>query len=125
MIAGIVTEDGVPLIVPRLADEDWRTVVDTGFNGALELPAALSSRLVLESAGFITSVLAAGVTVEEEAFRTFIEFDGERIEVDVTFADVEQALLGTWLLANHRLEIDFPKATVRLTRATDSGSTHP
>ena len=108
-----------------LAEEEWATVVDTGFNGALELPAALSSRLTLESAGFITSELAAGVTVEEEAFRTFIEFDGEQIEVDVTFADVEQALLGTWLLAKHRLEIDFPKATVRLARATDSESTHP
>ena len=125
MISGIVTGNGVPLIVLKLASEDWLTVVDTGFNGALELPAALSSRLILQSAGFITSELAAGVTVEEEAFRTFIEFDGEQIEVDVTFADVEQALLGTWLLAKHRLEIDFPKATVRLTRATDSGSTHP
>lgn len=125
MISGIVTGNGVPLIVLKLAREDWLTVVDTGFNGALELPAALSSRLILQSAGFITSELAAGVTVEEEAFRTFIEFDSEQIEVDVTFADVEQALLGTWLLAKHRLEIDFPKATVHLTRATDSGSTHP
>ena len=125
MISGIVTGNGVPLIVLKLASEDWLTVVDTGFNGALELPAALSSRLILQSAGFITSELAAGVTVEEEAFRTFNEFDGEQIEVDVTFADVEQALLGTWLLAKHRLEIDFSKATVRLTRATDSGSTHP
>ena len=125
MISGTVTGNGVPLIVLKLASDDWLTVVDTGFNGALELPAALSSRLILQSAGFITSELAAGVTVEEEAFRTFIEFDGEQIEVDVTFADVEQALLGTWLLAKHRLEIDFSKATVRLTRATDSGSTHP
>ena len=120
MIGGIVTEDGVPLIVLRLADEDWATVVDTGFNGALELPAGLSSRLSLTPAGVITSELASGVTVEEEAFRTYIEFDGERIEVDVTFADAEHALLGTWLLAKHLLEIDFPKATVRLTRATDS-----
>ena len=120
MIDGVVAENGVPLIMLPLADEDWGTIVDTGFNGALELPATLSSRMSLTSVGFITSVLASGVTVEEEAFRTFIEFDGEQIEVDVTFADVEQVLLGTWLLANHRLEIDFPKATVRLTRATDT-----
>ncbi len=120
MIGGVVTKNGVPLIMLSLADEDWVTVVDTGFNGALELPAALSSRLILSSAGFIISELASGVSIEEEAFRTVIEFDGERIEVDVTFADVEQALLGTWLLAHHRLEFDFPKATVRLTRANES-----
>lgn len=120
MIRGMVTEDGVPLIVLRLADEDWVTIVDTGFNGDLELPDALRSRLSLTPAGTIKSELASGVAIEEDAYRVDIEFDGEVVEADVTFADIEHALLGTELLAKHRLEIDFPKATVRLSRATDS-----
>ncbi len=67
MIGGIVTEDGVPLIVLHL------DVVQ-------------------------------------------IEFDGESVEAEATFAKVDHALVGTWLLARHLLEIDFPRGTVRLSR---------
>ena len=38
MITGIVTEDGVPLIHISVGDRLWPAVIDTGFNGWLELP---------------------------------------------------------------------------------------
>ena len=119
MIGGIVTDDGVPLIVLRLADEDWTAVVDTGFNGALELPAALSLRLDVKPAGSVRSELASGVVVQEDVFRVRVSFDGDFVDADVTFAEVDHVLVGTWMLLEHRLEIDFPKGTVRLSRTAE------
>lgn len=119
MISGIVTEDGVPLVILRLDDEDWAAIIDTGFNGSLELPASLSTRLKTESLGFIDAELAAGVTIREELFEVQIDFDGEPVAAQVTFADVQFVLVGTRLLARHRLEIDFVSGTIRLTKAQE------
>ena len=117
MISGVVTEDGVPLIVLRLAGDDWVAVIDTGFNGALELPNPLKERLDVISLGLVRSELAAGVVIGEEAFLVQIEFDGDEVETYATFADVEHVLVGTRLLAKHRLEIAFRRESVRLTRS--------
>ena len=119
MISGIVTEDGVPLVTLRLDDEDWVAIIDTGFNGSLELPAPLSTRLKTETLGFIDAELAAGVTIREELFEIQIDFDGEPVAAQATFADVRFVLIGTRLLARHRLEIDFVSGTVRLTKAQE------
>lgn len=41
MIVGRVTEDRVPTIQIPVAGKEWPAVIDTGFNGDLELPEAL------------------------------------------------------------------------------------
>jgi hypothetical protein len=41
LIQGIVTEDGVPGIEVDVGTHRWRAIVDTGFNGELELPERL------------------------------------------------------------------------------------
>lgn len=125
MIEGQINEHGTPLIPLRLADRDWMAIVDTGFNDGLELPAVLAGVLDAESLGDVESRLAAGIVVTEEVFLVELDFDGHHEFTPSTFAAVDHVLLGTRLMRRHRLEIDFPKATVRLTRATDSGSTHP
>lgn len=38
---GTVTLDGVPMLYLPVAGRSWPAIVDTGFNGALELPDAL------------------------------------------------------------------------------------
>ena len=35
---GKVTGEGVPILTLTVAGQDWTTVIDTGFNGDLELP---------------------------------------------------------------------------------------
>jgi hypothetical protein len=40
LIAGIITEDGVPAIEVEVAGQRWRAIVDTGFNGERELARA-------------------------------------------------------------------------------------
>ena len=63
MIAGSVGTDGVPVIPLRIGDRQWRAVVDTGFNGDLELPEALRADLDVRFIGQTRFLLAAGHTV--------------------------------------------------------------
>ncbi len=41
MICGVVEAGGAPVIYLSLAGQSWRAIIDTGFNGDLELPYAL------------------------------------------------------------------------------------
>jgi hypothetical protein len=43
-------------------------------------------------------------------------FDGRTVEAEATFSDSEDILLGTRLLRNYRLSINFVARTVRLQR---------
>ncbi len=116
MITGIVTEDGVPLIHVSVGDRLWPSVIDTGFNGWLELPDSCRDVVTPLFLGRIVSELAGGVKIEEDAFSLEFPFDGDSIESEVTFVESDAILIGTALLANHHLEIDFPAKTVNLDR---------
>jgi predicted aspartyl protease len=43
LIEGVVTEDGVPAIEVEVGGQRWPAIIDTGFNGELELPERLRS----------------------------------------------------------------------------------
>jgi hypothetical protein len=45
-----------------------------------------------------------------------ITFDGRPVLAEATFVDQDESLIGTRLLRLHRLEIDFPTGTVKLSR---------
>ena len=118
MITGIVTDDGVPLIRVSIGGHEWPAIIDTGFNGGLELPESCRDVVEPQFLGRIVSVLAGGMKIEEDAFRVEFPFDGDGVESEATFVDSETILIGTALLANHLLAIDFPAKTVTLERAT-------
>jgi predicted aspartyl protease len=94
----------------------WPAVVDTGFNGALELPEALQSVLPHRFAGHVRSALAAGRFVWEDSYRVEFPFDGESIRVMATFSACEEILLGTRILRDHEILIDFPNRRLTLVR---------
>ena len=66
--------------------------------------------------GDTTFALAAGLSISEEYFRVQFPFDGQVVAVDATFAPGNTILIGTHLLKDHRLEIDFPARTVKIER---------
>ena len=117
MIEGTVTDDGIPVIMLEIAGQQLTAVIDTGFNGDLELPQSIMTNLELTSLGPDQSVLAAGQEVIETLYAIRFTFDGEDLRAEATFAPVSEALLGTRLLRRHRLEVDFPESKVLLTRA--------
>jgi predicted aspartyl protease len=116
LIQGIVTEDEVPVIELEVAGQRWQTVIDTGFNGDLELPDQLRPHLGAELVGRVTSVLAAGQRVEEDIFLVDFPFDGRTVRAEATFVSGDEILIGTSILREFRLQIDFPAQTVAIER---------
>ena len=118
MIAGHVSDAGVPLVPITIADQEWRATIDTGFNGDLELPETLRTLVNPRFIGRTRFLLAADQAVVEDTFLVNFPFDGETVLAEATFTSVSEILIGTGLLRRHRLEIHFPNRTVSLERIT-------
>lgn len=114
MIEGIITEDGVPAIEVRVSSQHWQAIIDTGFNGELELPERLRSQVNAQFVGRATSLLAANQRIEENVFLVDFPFDGRMVRVQATFVNGDEILLGTRMLRDYRLVIDFPARTVAI-----------
>ena len=113
---GIVSDTGVPIITLFVARQEWAATIDTGFNGDLELPEALRNVLQPQYVGKVTSALAGGQTIEEDVYLVDFPFDGDIIQARVTFMIGSEILIGTHLLREYRLQIDFVRRTVTLER---------
>ena len=91
-------------------------IVDTGFDGYLCLPTSVAVRLGLElvSEGLIE--LADGRTQKQLVFLGTVEFMEEVQPVMIYLTDSEDALIGTRLLDDCVLTIDFPRRSIELKR---------
>jgi predicted aspartyl protease len=116
VIPGRVSLDGIPLITLNLAGEEWSAIIDTGFNGDLELPSRLQGRLNDQPVGRVKSALAGGQILEEDAYLIDFPFDGELVQATATFGPDSRILLGTHLMRYHDLRINFALGTVLLER---------
>jgi predicted aspartyl protease len=116
LIIGTVDGAGLPIVMLTVAGQSWPALVDTGFNGDLELPEAMRPLVPAQPLHRIRSLLAGGVTIEEDSYRVDFPFDGQTIIAEATFTPGGQILIGTHLLRHHRLEIDFASRIVRLER---------
>ena len=117
MSQGRVRSDGTPIIFVPIGGENWTAVIDTGFNGDLELPDALRQTLIPRYQYPIISVLGGGQNVIEDAYEVDFPFDGRIVLTEATFVSSTEILIGTHLLQDYRLQIDFPGRTVTLERA--------
>lgn len=114
MISGKVTEEGIPVIELEVGDQHWRAIVDSGFNGELELPERLQSQIKARFVGRATSLLAANQRIEEDIFLVEIPFEGRTVRAQATFVDGDEILIGTGMLWNYELRINFPSRTVAI-----------
>jgi clan AA aspartic protease len=88
--------------------------IDTAFNGSLVLPRSIADELRLPMESSAEAVLADGRTVPLETFGCQIEWFGRNYDTQVVTNDGDYALLGTILLAGHRLEVDYVGSTVNI-----------
>ena len=116
MIAGSVSDEGVPVIALEVAGQDWSAIIDTGFNGDLELPEGLRGKLNDQPAGRLRSALAGGQIIEEDAYSVDFPFDDQILHAIATFVPDSQILLGTNLLRDYYLQIRFASKMLRLER---------
>ncbi len=87
-------------------------LVDTGFDGDLCLPTLLAIQLGLELRDVIWVELADGTLKNELVFAGVVVWEGEDREVMITLTESEEALLGTGLLADSVLEMNFARQLV-------------
>lgn len=92
-----------------------RAVVDTGFDGYVCLPVKVAARLGLELRGSALAILADGSKKPELLFSGWAELLGERRTV-LVFLTTGDALLGTGMMRNCVLAVDFDARDTRLTR---------
>jgi hypothetical protein len=115
-LIGVIDDLGLPVLSLELDEQTWPAVIDTGFNGDVELPADLRQAFDTIALGVIDSQLAGGVTTTEECYYLEFPFDGEFRPVQATFVDSHRILIGTRLIRDYRLTIDFPARTLLLER---------
>ena len=119
MIQGVVSPQGAPTIHLPIANQEWPAIIDTGFNGDLELPEALLTSVnIVGYIGPTQFVLAGGQTLVETVYLVEFPFDGKVIEAEATFVADSQILLGTRLLRDYQLQINFVTRTVELERVS-------
>lgn len=122
MIRGQISADGVPTIDIQIQDQTWKAIVDTGFNGELELPIRLQQFINSEFVGRAISLLAANQQIEEDIYLVDFPFDGRVRRAQSTFVDGDEILVGTGMLREYRLTIDFPADIVTIARAEEASS---
>lgn len=81
--------------------------IDTAFNGGLVLPRQHIERLGLQQASTTQAILADGQLVELETFTCYLEWFGHMFKTQVVANEGGYPHLGTVLLANRKLLIDY------------------
>jgi predicted aspartyl protease len=116
LITGWVTEGGIPTIELKIAGSQYPGIIDTGFNGDVELPEELQAFVNARFICRAKAQLAGGITIADELYLVDFPFDGDTIRAHATFAPSRDILIGTGLLRSYRLTINFVAGTVRLQR---------
>jgi predicted aspartyl protease len=116
MPVGHVAADGRPLISIDVAGHAFEAVVDTGYEGGLQLPDHWLPVLSPPPLRQVTFVFADGHTDTQSTYRVRVTLDGDSFDVETYFAAGDEVLIGTDILHHYRLTIDFPAGSVLLER---------
>ena len=88
--------------------------IDTAFDGHFVFSQSLIDELGLESLVETEAILADGSTVQLETYLCYVDWFGERMPVQVIANEGRYPLLGTGLLENRVLHIDYIRRELRL-----------
>ncbi len=96
-------------------------IIDTGFEGDLCLPVSVAVGHGLELVSQVPIELADGTQKLELVFAGSVVFLDRQREVFIYLTDSDDALVGTHLLSNCRLSIDFTTGKTQLTTKRPRG----
>ncbi len=92
-----------------------QAIIDTGFDGEVCIPVSLAVTLGLELVGAEFVEYGDGSRKQELLFAGSAVLQGAKRDVEIFLTNGEDALIGTDLLEDCLLTIDFPKKRVKLT----------
>jgi clan AA aspartic protease len=106
VVVGLQARMSIILRLTERSDVEIECVVDTGFEGFLTLPLAVIAELRLPYAGRIDANLADSSNVSTEVYWVTVLWSGIEREIAVLGMG-HRPLVGTALLEDHHLSIDF------------------
>jgi clan AA aspartic protease len=117
-VIGTVDEKGRALLEVSVSSSAQAAVstvtawIDTAFDGFFVFPRKLIQDLKLNVAAETEAILADGTKVSLQTYVCFAEWFGKRVRVEVIANDGRLPLLGTALLTDRILHIDYPAKTL-------------
>jgi predicted aspartyl protease len=118
MAQGYLNSANAPLIPIELAGQPLMAVIDTGFEGGLQLPATLFTSLNPVPYRQVKYELGGGQEMIGITFWVKFTLDGVESTAEALFAASDQLLIGLDALKDCRLEINFAAGSVLLERVT-------
>ncbi len=92
------------------------SVVDTGFDGALILPASVAKHLALSVIARLVFELVGGARMAADVALSEIEWLGQRRTVEVIMSEGSDALIGTEMFEGAKLVVDYENRLVVISR---------
>ena len=89
-------------------------VVDTGFNGMISIPNVWIAKSAWKFIGHEEYEIATGEIVRQRVFLGDLIFDGQRMKAYILASPAKDILIGTKMLNEEILEIDFLKKLVKI-----------
>ena len=99
---------------PRDATQSLTAWIDTAFDGHLVFPRELVEELALEPLAETEAILADGTKVVLDAYLCYLNWFGAILPLQVIANEGRFPLLGTGLLADRVLQIDYVQSLLSL-----------
>lgn len=121
MLKGIVNLDDEPVVpIAIKLTKTFRTaraIIDTGFNGFLSVPASVVQRANWTELGEEEYEIASGELMKAKVYEGTVQFDKKALTIPVTASHSGDILIGTKLLMDKLLSIDFKRKSVKVHNA--------
>jgi clan AA aspartic protease len=91
-------------------------VVDTGFDGAMIVPASFAKRLGLSVVARLVFELVGGARMKADVALAEIEWLGQDCFVEVILSQSDDALIGTEMFENAKLIVDYANRLTTILR---------
>lgn len=113
--SGSVNSSREALIEVHLSSgEAIECLIDTGFDGGIMLPRAFADQLRFPIIGRLAFELVGGTRLFAQVGLANIEWLNETREIEIVVSESNDALIGTELLQNTVLMIDYVSSTVTI-----------
>jgi clan AA aspartic protease len=114
-INGSVNARNEPVLKLDVGSLSAEVLVDTGFDGGLILPSHIANQLNLTYVGLEEFNSVSGERIVAKTYSLEINWLGKRVRVPIVVSPkINQALLGSHMLRDCRLTIDYGHRTVTI-----------
>ena len=114
---GFVNENFEAVLNIKLSDgATIDCVLDTGFNGTLILPREFTEENAILPFSRVQVDLVEDKTAEIDVASAEVQWLGEEVSINILVSETDEALIGTQMLIDAILEIDYKNLTVKITK---------